>query len=166
MRIYVSKHRIMLQIDFGPGSWFPVPKSLRVLRTGTRFEKSWIKNRIFKKRWYALSFPGSKLWKFHKKYLQISREGVSNGEGFGRKVRKWAPKNIKKPCTRHKKLKCAEKYDSLKTINGANDLLCLLTPISRKVQNPKKFHEKGVGIHTTSGSLHKIIIESTPPNPL
>ena len=37
------------------------------------------------------------------KILQISREGVANGEGFGRKVRKRAPRNIKKPCTRHKK---------------------------------------------------------------
>ena len=45
-----------------------------------------------------------KLWKFHKNHLQISREGVSNGEGFGRKVRNSAPKNIKKPCTRHEKV--------------------------------------------------------------
>ena len=47
---------------------------------------------------------GVKLRAFHKSYLQIPREGVSNGEGFGRKVRNLAPKNIKKPCTRHGKV--------------------------------------------------------------
>ena len=48
IQIYVLKHKSMLQIDFGPKSWFSGPKSLRGLRTGTRFGKSWFKNRIFK----------------------------------------------------------------------------------------------------------------------
>ena len=49
IRIYDLKHKSMLQIDFGPKRWFPIPKSLPGLRTGTRLQKSWFTNGICKK---------------------------------------------------------------------------------------------------------------------
>ena len=128
-----SKSILIQKSDFQP------PKSLLRSRTATRFEKSWIKNGISKNIDIPCRFPLGIYGNFMKLLFKSLGRGCQTEWVLGAKCENGLPKVSRNLVHVMKKWTCAKKCDFLKTINGASDLLWLLTLISRNCEIPWNF---------------------------
>ena len=107
-------------------------------------------------------FRGQNHGNFMKKIFKSLGRGCQTERVLGAKCGIWLPKTSRNLVHVMKKWKCAKKCDSLKTINGANDLLCLLTLISRRCKSPSNSMQKEWGFILLQG----VCIKSSLGRPL